>query len=120
MTSGAAGASSSIFQIAALVGAFGVPVLLRVCPGPRIVVLIVAAAWTTLPRGLLLAPQLWALWCSIAGAAQGGGLVVIFALAVRQARDLTENRRMSALVQGGGYAGPPPARPSSVRCTRPR
>ena len=35
-------------------------------------------------------------------AAQGGGLVV-FALVVRIARDLTENRRVSALVQGGGY-----------------
>jgi CP family cyanate transporter-like MFS transporter len=104
MTPGEAGASSSIFQIAALIGAFGVPVLLRVCPTPRIVVLIVAAAWTTLPLGLLLAPQWWVLWCSIAGAAQGGGLVVIFALVVRRARDLTENRRMSALVQGGGYA----------------
>jgi MFS transporter, CP family, cyanate transporter len=103
MTPGAAGASSSIFQIAALVGAFGVPVLLRICPGPRMVVLIVAAAWTTLPLGLLFAPQWWAVWCSIAGAAQGGGLTVIFALVVHRARDLTENRRMSALVQGGGY-----------------
>lgn len=103
MSPGAAGASASIFQIAALVGAFGVPVLLRVCPGPRLVVVVVAAGWTTLPLGLLLAPQLWALWCSVAGAAQGGGLVVIFALVVRRARDQTDNRRMSALVQGGGY-----------------
>jgi CP family cyanate transporter-like MFS transporter len=103
MAPGAAGVSSSIFQIAALVGAFGVPVLLRLCSA-RAVVLIVAAAWATLPLGMLFAPQLWAVWCSVAGAAQGGGLVVIFALVVRRARDLTENRRMSALVQGGGYA----------------
>jgi len=103
MAPGAAGVSASIFQIAAIVGAFGVPVLLRVCPGPRMVVLIVAAAWTTLPLGLLFAPQLWAVWCAIAGAAQGGGLVVVFALVVRHARDLADNRRMSALVQGGGY-----------------
>ena len=103
MAPGAAAASSSIFQIAALVGAFGVPVLLRVCPGPRTVVLIVTAAWVTLPLGLLVAPQLWAVWCCTAGAAQGGGLVVVFALVVRHARDLADNRRMSALVQGGGY-----------------
>ena len=103
MAPGAAGASSSIFQIAAIIGAFGVPVLLRVCPGPRTVVLIVVAAWSTLPLGLLLAPQLWAVWCSVAGAAQGGGLVVIFALVVRRARGLAESRQMSALVQGGGY-----------------
>jgi CP family cyanate transporter-like MFS transporter len=42
-------------------------------------------------------------WCVFGGAAQGGGLTVIFALVVRKARDAAENRRMSALVQGGGY-----------------
>lgn len=103
MAAAGAGTSASIFQVTALVGAFGVPVLLRVLPGPRAVVLVVAAAWATLPLGLLLAPQLWAVWCGIGGAAQGGGLVVIFALVVRRSRDLVENRRMSALVQGGGY-----------------
>jgi CP family cyanate transporter-like MFS transporter len=110
MAAAGAGTSASIFQVAALVGAFGVPVLLRVLPGPRAVVLVVSAAWSTLPLGLLFAPQLWPVWCGIGGAAQGGGLVVIFALVVRKSRDLVENRRMSALVQGGGYvvaaAGP--------------
>jgi MFS transporter, CP family, cyanate transporter len=103
MAPGAAAASSSIFQVAAIVGAFGVPVLLRVCPGPRTVVLIVTAGWITLPLGLLFALPLWPLWCGIAGAAQGGGLVVVFALVVSRARDLVDSRRMSALVQGGGY-----------------
>ena len=97
-----AGTAASVFQITALVGAFGFTVLLHRL-APRAVVLVVAAAWTALPVGLLLAPQLWPVWCGIGGAAQGGGLVVIFALIVRHARDLTENRRMSALVQGGGY-----------------
>jgi CP family cyanate transporter-like MFS transporter len=100
---GAAAASSSIFQIAALVGAFGVPVLLRVCPGPRTVILIVTAGWFTLPLGLLFALPLWPVWCGIAGAAQGGGLVVVFALVVSRSRNLAESRQMSALVQGGGY-----------------
>jgi CP family cyanate transporter-like MFS transporter len=103
MAAGTAGLSASIFQIAALVGAIGVPVLLRVMPGPRGVVLIVAAAWATLPLGLLLAPSLWAVWCTAGGVAQGGGLVVVFSLVVRTARDLADNRRISALVQGGGY-----------------
>jgi MFS transporter, CP family, cyanate transporter len=110
MAPGTAGLSASIFQIAALVGAFGVPVLLRVLPGPRGVVLIVAVAWATLPLGLLLAPSLWPVWCAVGGAAQGGGLVAVFSLVVRSARDLADNRRISALVQGGGYvvaaAGP--------------
>ena len=98
-----AGTSASIFQVAALVGAFGVPVLMRVLPGPRAVIAVVSAAWSTLPLGLLFAPGLWPVWCGVGGAAQGGGLVVIFALIVRSARDLADNRRMSALVQGGAY-----------------
>jgi CP family cyanate transporter-like MFS transporter len=110
MAASAAGTSASIFQVAALVGAFGVPALLRLLPAARPVVLIVTAAWAALPLGLLLAPQLWPVWCGIGGAAQGGGLVVVFGLVVRKSRDLTENRRMSALVQGGAYvvasAGP--------------
>jgi MFS transporter, CP family, cyanate transporter len=110
MPAATAGAASSVFQIAALGGAFGVPVLLRYCR-PRTAVLVVCAAWTTLPVGMLLAPQLWAVWCILGGAAQGGGMTVIFAQVVRVARDDAENRRFSALVQGGGYtvaaAGPP-------------
>jgi CP family cyanate transporter-like MFS transporter len=98
-----AGTAASVFQIAALTGAFGVPVLLRALPGPRPVVLIVAAGWAALPLGLLFAPQLWVVWSALGGAAQGGGITVIFALIVRKARDLVENRRMSAFVQAGGY-----------------
>ncbi len=110
MAAATAGAASSVFQVAALGGAFGVPVLLRYCRS-RTAVLVVCAAWTALPLGLLVAPQLWALWCILGGAAQGGGLTVVFSLVVRVARDAAENRRFSALVQGGGYtvaaAGPP-------------
>jgi len=95
--------SASIFQIAAIAGAIGVPVLLRWCAGPRIAIVAVCAAWIGLPLGLLFAPDWWAVWCAFGGAAQGGGLTVIFALVVRNARDAAENRRMSALVQGGGY-----------------
>jgi CP family cyanate transporter-like MFS transporter len=110
MPAASAGAAASIFQIAALGGAFGVPLLLRYCR-PRTTVLVVCAAWAVLPLGLLLAPQLWTLWCVVGGAAQGGGLTVIFSLVVRAARDPAENRRISALVQGCGYTvaatGPP-------------
>jgi MFS transporter, CP family, cyanate transporter len=110
MAAASAGAASSVFQIAALGGAFGVPLLMRRLH-PRTVVLVVCAAWVALPVGLLLAPQLWPVWCISGGAAQGGGLTVIFAMAVRAARDDAENRRFSALVQGGGYtvaaAAPP-------------
>jgi CP family cyanate transporter-like MFS transporter len=103
MTPAQAGVSASIFQIAALAGAVGVPVLLRRCSGPRTAMAVVCGAWLVFLLGLLVVPASWALWCAFGGAAQGGGLTVIFALVVRKARDAAENRRMSALVQGGGY-----------------
>lgn len=103
MSVAAAGVSASLFQISAIAGAFGVPVLLRVCPAPWMPVALVGVVWTALPLGLLLAPHAWPVWSMLGGAAQGGGITVIFALVVRRARDLTENRHMSALVQGGGY-----------------
>jgi MFS transporter, CP family, cyanate transporter len=102
MDPSAAGLSSSIFQIAALAGAVGVPLILRFA-SPRAAIAAVGAAWLALPLGLLLAPSGWASWCALGGAAQGGGLTAIFALVVRAARDVAESRRMSALVQGGGY-----------------
>ncbi|NMI00338.1 MFS transporter [Pseudonocardia sp. K10HN5] len=103
LSGSAAGLSSSVFQVAAVVGAFGVPALLRLWP-PRPVLLVVCAGWSALPLGLLLAPQWWPLWCGLGGAAQGGGITVIFSMIVLRARSLAENRSMSALVQGGGYA----------------
>jgi len=63
----------------------------------------VCGSWLVMLFGLLFVPAAWAVWCVFGGAAQGGGLTVIFALVVRNARDAAENRRMSALVQGGGY-----------------
>jgi CP family cyanate transporter-like MFS transporter len=100
----AAGVSSSLFQIMAVAGAFAVPALVRWWGRPALVLLAVTGVWATFPLGLLAAPGLWPLWCSLAGVAQGGGITVIFVAIVRRSRDLTENRRMSALVQGGGYA----------------
>jgi len=103
MTPAQAGVSASIFQVAALAGAVGVPVLLRRCSGPRTAMAVVCGSWLVMLFGLLFVPAAWAVWCVFGGAAQGGGLTVIFALVVRNARDAAENRRMSALVQGGGY-----------------
>jgi CP family cyanate transporter-like MFS transporter len=106
----AAGVSSSLFQLLAIAGAFAVPALVAWWRRPGIVLLTVTAAWTALLVGLLVAPSLWPLWCCLGGAAQGGGMTIIFIVVVRRTRGLTENRRMSAMVQGGGYtvgaAGP--------------
>jgi CP family cyanate transporter-like MFS transporter len=103
LTREAAGASSSIFQILAVVGALGVPlVALRV--RPAVVIAIIAVLWTALPLGLLVAPELWFVWSLLGGAAQGGGITIVFIVIVRMASTDDDARRLSALVQGGGYA----------------
>jgi CP family cyanate transporter-like MFS transporter len=99
----AAGVSSSLFQVLAIVGAFAVPALVSWWGRPALVLLAVTAAWATLPLGLLVAPELWPLWCCVAGAAQGGGMTIIFIAVVRRTRGVTEGRRLSAMVQTGGY-----------------
>ena len=103
MSRAAAGASSSLFQVFAVVGAFSVPALVAWWKRPSLVLLAVTVVWATLPVGLLLDPSLWAVWCSLAGAAQGGGITIVFIAIVRRSRNLTENRQLSAMVQGGGY-----------------
>lgn len=103
------GASSSVFQILAVVGALGVP-LLASRWRPRAIIALVAFLWLAMPLGLLFAPQLWLLWSVLGGAAQGGGITVIFIVIVRIVSSDADARRMSAFVQGGGYligsAGP--------------
>jgi CP family cyanate transporter-like MFS transporter len=99
----AAGISSSLFQVLAMVGAFAVPALVAWWGRLSLVLLAVTAAWAALPLGLLVAPSLWPLWCCLAGAAQGGGFTIIFIAVVHRSRGTTENRRMSAMVQSGGY-----------------
>jgi CP family cyanate transporter-like MFS transporter len=103
------GASSSVFQILAVVGALGVPVLAARWR-PRAILSLVGTLWLAMPLGLLFAPQLWLLWSILGGAAQGGGITVIFIIIVRLVSNDDDARRMSAFVQGGGYllgsAGP--------------
>lgn len=103
LTREAAGASSSVFQILAVVGALGVPVLaLRV--RPAVIIALISLFWMTMPLGLLFAPEHWLVWSVFGGAAQGGGITIIFIVIVRMATTDTDARRLSALVQGGGYA----------------
>jgi CP family cyanate transporter-like MFS transporter len=97
-----AGASSSVFQILAVVGALCVPILAnRWRPGS--VIGLVSLLWVAMPLGLLLAPHLWPLWSVIGGAAQGGGITIIFIIIVRMSSSDDQARGMSAFVQGGGY-----------------
>lgn len=98
-----AGTSSSIFQIAAVVGALGVPLLSQRISIPKTFA-VVAALWISLPVGMLLAPAGSLAWGFLGGIAQGGGITIVFMLVVQLARSGTHARRLSAMVQGVGYA----------------
>ena len=102
-SAGQAGTSSSVFQIAAVVGALGVPLLSSRLGVPGTFAL-VAALWISCPLGLLLAPTGWLAWGFLGGVAQGGGITIVFMLVVQLALSGTHARRLSAMVQGAGYA----------------
>ena len=103
MTPAAAGAGSSLFQILAIAGGLGVPFAARFASTTS-VGLTLGLLWLTVPVGLLLAPELWWLWSSFGGIAQGGGITLIFIAIIRLARDQASAGRMSAVVQGIGYS----------------
>lgn len=94
--------AASLFQIAAIAGALGVP-LLAIRFRPVVPVVVVAGLWITLPVGLLVAPEAFVIWSLIGGAAQGGGFTAIFSIIPRISRSDGEAARASAMVQGGGY-----------------
>jgi len=104
VSASAAGASAAVFQVAAVAGAFGVPLVLRTTGRPRVALWLVCAGWAVLPLGLLVAPELWWAWSALAGAAQGGGITVILVSAVARSTGSAEVRRTGTLVQGAGYA----------------
>ncbi|MCZ9884866.1 MFS transporter [Arthrobacter sp. B2a2-09] len=97
-----AGAGSSLFQIFAIVGGLGVPLLARFASTTAVAATL-GALWLTVPLGLLLAPGWWWLWSSLGGVAQGGGITVIFIAIIKFARDQASAGKMSAVVQGVGY-----------------
>lgn len=96
------GASASLFQVAAIIGAFGVPLLAN-RTRLWVAAVVVAAFWVILPVGLLLAPQAFVLWAIIGGIAQGGGFTVIFSIIPRISHSDAEAAFASARIQGGGY-----------------
>ncbi|MEY2847420.1 MAG: hypothetical protein RI885_85 [Actinomycetota bacterium] len=103
LSASAAGTGSSVFQVAAIAGALGVP-LIAARRGLTVAVCLVAVTWLSAPIGLLLAPEAWLLWGTLGGAAQGGGITVVFVLVVHLSRSGAHARGLSAMVQGVGYA----------------
>jgi MFS transporter, CP family, cyanate transporter len=100
---GASGATASLFQVAAIVGAFGVPVISLRARQPWVPVAVMGVLWIILPLGLLLAPEAYVLWSIIGGIAQGGGFTAIFSIIARVAITDAQAASGSAWVQTGGY-----------------
>lgn len=98
-----AGGAAGVFQICAIVGSLGAPIVAARL-GPAVAVAGLWACWLSVPLGLLLAPEAWALWVTLGGVAQGGGITVVLTLVAQVARSHRHVRRLSAFVQGGGYA----------------
>ncbi|MHC6229649.1 MFS transporter [Arthrobacter sp. MMS24-T111] len=102
MNAAQAGAASSIFQILAIVGGLGVPFAAKYMSTTAVAVTL-GTLWLAVPVGLLVLPQLWWLWSTSGGIAQGGGITLIFIAVIKLARDQASAGRMSATVQGLGY-----------------
>jgi len=99
----AAGALASLYQGAAIFGAFLIPLLMRYTS--RLVpVLAICASWIIVTVGILFWPELMWLWLVIGAVGHAGGFVIIFTTMVAVARSDNEAAGMSALVQGSGYA----------------
>lgn len=97
-----AGLASAFFQMFALSGTVGVPILTKRFCGSTLLI-VIAVAWIATTLGLLALPRFWPAWCITGGFASGGGVTVIFMLAMAAANGLDENRKISAAVQGAGY-----------------
>lgn len=100
----ASGGAAALFQLFGMVGGVAVPIALSRRVPMRVVSLAIALGWVTLPVGLVLAPSAWAVWCVLAGVAQGGNFAVIFTVVAQTAGSQRAARRMSAAVQSFGYA----------------
>ncbi|GAA2239273.1 MFS transporter [Promicromonospora sukumoe] len=99
-----AGNAAAPFQGLAIVGSVLVPLALAARVPMRGAAVVMSVLWVSLPAGLLLAPQWWLLWVSLAGIAQGGNFVVIFTVVAQQCRTVAQTRRTVAAVQAFGYA----------------
>ncbi|MFI2365842.1 CynX/NimT family MFS transporter [Promicromonospora sp. NPDC019610] len=99
-----AGNAAAPFQGLAIAGSVLVPLALAARVPMRGAAVVMALLWVSLPAGLLLAPQWWLLWVSLAGIAQGGNFVVIFTVVAQRCKTVAQTRRTVAAVQAFGYA----------------
>lgn len=103
MPAAQAGAVASVFQLAGVAGALGIPLLAHrtsLATGA----LVIGVAWLAIPLGFLFAPGAWVVWCIVGGLAQGAGITWVFIMLNALGGDERAVAGRSGTVQAVGYA----------------
>ncbi|MCP2635712.1 MFS transporter [Microbacterium sp. HD4P20] len=104
MPAAQAGAVASVFQLAGIAGALGIPLLAhRTSLATSAIVL--GVAWLAIPLGFLFSPGAWLMWCVVGGLAQGAGITWVFIMLNALGGDDRAVAGRSGTVQAVGYAG---------------
>jgi MFS transporter, CP family, cyanate transporter len=103
MPAAQAGAVASVFQLAGIAGALGIPLFAhRTSLAAGAVV--TGVAWLAIPLGFLFAPGAWLVWCIVGGIAQGAGITWVFIMLNALGGDERAVAGRSGTVQAVGYA----------------
>jgi len=98
-----AGGALALFNVLGIGTALVMPSLAARCTDQRALALSISLAWGIGIGGLLVAPEAYWVWASVAGLAQGASLSLAFALMVLRARTPEVARGLSGTVQSLGY-----------------
>lgn len=100
----AAGSALSLVQLLGIAGAVAVPMIIQRQDVRYATAAALAALWVVLITGLVLAPELWMVWCVLGGVGQGGSLALGLSLIALRSSSSDAARHVSAMVQTVGYA----------------
>lgn len=103
MTPTQAGFAATAFQVCGMAGSFIVPLFVRRWSAGRVLA-VMGLLWAITPVWILAAPSQWVAWSILSGIPQSGSFITIFMLIMQNARSMDENRKLSMIVQGVGYA----------------
>ncbi|WP_413452756.1 MFS transporter [Georgenia phoenicis] len=98
----ASGLAASVFQLFAVLGALGVPLLAARASG-WVPMAAVALSWVAMPVGLLVAPQAFLLWSLLGAIGHGGAFTAILSIIAQTSGSDREAATVSARVQTGSY-----------------
>ncbi|WP_165215674.1 MFS transporter [Schaalia sp. ZJ1691] len=104
MSASQAGTATSLFHVCGILGSLLPSLTFGVLRwSQRATLALVCACWLSMPLGLLCAPAIWALWCTLCGIGHGGFFTVLFTTVIEQSPSLDINRRVVSFVQSIGY-----------------